>query len=98
MPRIASTWRPRKPPWRSQTSGSPTRTSAGDKDSKMSRSRKSGGPAPRPEPSRYEIQLTRAAERGLSGLSKSDLRKVDAKIQALAENPRPTGAKKLEGV
>ena len=42
--------------------------------------------------------MTRAAERGLSGLSKSDLRKVDAKIQALAENPRPAGAKKLEGV
>jgi mRNA interferase RelE/StbE len=64
----------------------------------MSRSRKSGGPAPRPEPSRYEIVLTRAAERGLSGLSKSDFRKVDARIQALAADPRPATSKKLEGV
>jgi mRNA interferase RelE/StbE len=64
----------------------------------MSRSRKSGNPAPRPEPSRYEIVLTRAAERGLSGLSRSDFRKVDARIQALAGDPRPATAKKLEGV
>jgi mRNA interferase RelE/StbE len=64
----------------------------------MSRSRKSGAPAPRPEPSRYEIVLTRAAERGLSVLSKSDFRKVDARIQALADNPRDATSKKLEGV
>ena len=63
----------------------------------MSRSRKSGGPAPGPEPSRYKIVLTRAAERGLSSLSKSNLRKVDAKIQALADDPRPAGVKKLIG-
>jgi mRNA interferase RelE/StbE len=44
------------------------------------------------------VVLTRAAERGLAGLSKADLRRVDAKIRALAEDPRPAGAKKLEGV
>ena len=42
--------------------------------------------------------MTRAAERGLSGLSKADLRRVDLKIRALADDPRPAGAKKLEGV
>jgi mRNA interferase RelE/StbE len=62
----------------------------------MSRSRKSG-PVPTPEPRRYEVQLTRAAERGLSGLSKADLRRIDAKIRALADDPRPHGVKKLEG-
>lgn len=63
----------------------------------MSRSRKSG-PAPRPEPSRCEVVLTRAAERGLSALSRSDFRKVDAKVQGLAKDPRPAGVKKLEGI
>jgi mRNA interferase RelE/StbE len=62
-----------------------------------SRNRNRGGPAPGPEPSRYEIVLTRAAERGLSALSRSDLRKVDARIRALADDPRPPGSKKLAG-
>ncbi len=64
----------------------------------MSRSRKSDVPQPAPEPKRYEIVLTRAAERGLGSLSKADLRRVDAKILGLAETPRPPGTKKLEGV
>jgi mRNA interferase RelE/StbE len=34
----------------------------------------------------------------LSELSRADLRRVDARIRALADNPRPPGAKKLEGV
>lgn len=58
----------------------------------MSQSRKSD-----PEPRRDEILLTRAAERGLSGLSKADFRRIDAKIRALADDPRPSGVKKLEG-
>ena len=65
----------------------------------MSRSRRRNPvPGPGQGPRRYEIVLTRAAERGLSALSRSDLRKVDAKIQALADDPRPAGSKKLEGV
>ena len=63
----------------------------------MSRRRKGGAQQPPPEPRRYEILLTRAAERGLASLSKSELRRVDAKIQGLAEIPRPPGVKKLEG-
>ncbi|MGB0067142.1 MAG: type II toxin-antitoxin system RelE/ParE family toxin [Isosphaeraceae bacterium] len=64
----------------------------------MSRSRKSGIQQPPPEPKRNEIVLTRAAERGLASLPKTELRRVDAKIQGLAEIPRPPGVKKLEGV
>ena len=64
----------------------------------MSRSRQSDVPQPAPEPKRYRIVLTRAAQRGLGSLSKADLRRVDARILALAETPRPLGAKKLEGV
>ena len=60
----------------------------------MSRSRKSGIQQPPPEPKRYEIVLTRAAERGLASLPKTELRRVDAKIQGLAEIPRPPGVKK----
>jgi mRNA interferase RelE/StbE len=41
--------------------------------------------------------LTRAAERGLAALPKADFRRIDAKIQALAEVPHPSGSKKLEG-
>jgi len=64
----------------------------------MSRSRKRGIQQPPPDPKRYEIVLTRAAERGLASLPKTELRRVDAKIQGLAGIPRPPGVKKLEGV
>jgi mRNA interferase RelE/StbE len=64
----------------------------------MSRSRKSAIQQPPPEPKRNEIVLTSAAERGLASLPKTELRRVDAKIQGLAEIPRPPGVKKLEGV
>lgn len=48
-------------------------------------------------PREYRVELTRAAERDLRGLSRDVLRRVDRKIQALANDPRPHGAKKLEG-
>jgi mRNA interferase RelE/StbE len=48
-------------------------------------------------PRAYRIELTRAAERDLRGLSRDVLRRVDRKIQALSNDPRPHGAKKLEG-
>jgi mRNA interferase RelE/StbE len=46
---------------------------------------------------RYEIVLTRAARRDLTSLPKDVLPRADARILALASNPRPRGAKKLEG-
>ena len=48
-------------------------------------------------PRAYRIELTRAAERDLRGLSRDVLRRVDRKIQALSNDPRPHGSKKLEG-
>ncbi len=59
--------------------------------------RKRSGPEPRPEPSRYEIQLTRAAERGLASLPKADTSRVDAAILGLAADRHPPGSKKLQG-
>ena len=60
-------------------------------------SRKRNGREPGPEPSRYEIQFTRAAERGLASLPKADLRRVDAAILGLADDRHPPGSKKLQG-
>ena len=45
----------------------------------------------------YRIDLTPAARRDLSKLPRDVLRRVDAHILALAQNPYPAGAKKLEG-
>jgi mRNA interferase RelE/StbE len=50
-----------------------------------------------PEPERYAIEFTRAAERGLAALPKHVLQRMDAAIGALAEEPRPPGSKKLRG-
>jgi mRNA interferase RelE/StbE len=60
-------------------------------------SKKRNGPEPRPAPRRHEIQLTRAARHGLSTLPKAVLRRVDAAILALADDPHPPGSKKLQG-
>lgn len=59
--------------------------------------KKRGGREAGPGPRRYEIRLTRAAERGLAALPKADLRRVDAKILALADDPHPPGSQKLQG-
>ena len=64
----------------------------------MSRKRKSSPNEPRPGPRRYEVALTRRARQGLLDLTVRDFRRVDAKIAALAGDPRPQGVKKLEGV
>lgn len=45
----------------------------------------------------YRVELTPAALRDLRRLPKEILRRIDARILALADNPRPPGAKKLEG-
>ena len=45
----------------------------------------------------YRIELTPAARRDLAALSHEVLRRIDAHIRALAQNPHPPGAKKLQG-
>jgi mRNA interferase RelE/StbE len=44
----------------------------------------------------YRIEVTPAARRDLTKLPSETLRRVDAHILALAENPFPAGAKKLQ--
>ena len=46
---------------------------------------------------KYAIVFTPAAKRDLNALPRTILRRVDAKIQSLRENPRPQNMKKLRG-
>ena len=46
----------------------------------------------------YRIQFQRDAERELTSLPARDRVRVAARIEALADDPRPHGAKKLSGV
>jgi mRNA interferase RelE/StbE len=45
----------------------------------------------------YEVYLEAAAERDLRKLSKEIFHRIIPRIQALAENPRPQGCRKLAG-
>ncbi len=45
----------------------------------------------------YSVRLDRSAERELKRLPAKVLGRVDAKLGALAEDPRPRGAVKLQG-
>ena len=45
----------------------------------------------------YGIEATPAARRDLRALSGRILQRIDRKIRALAEDPRPRGVEKLEG-
>jgi mRNA interferase RelE/StbE len=45
----------------------------------------------------YRIELKPSAVRALSSLPKKDQRRISAKIDSLAKNPRPPGAEKIEG-
>jgi len=45
----------------------------------------------------YELQVERAAQRQIRRLPQEAFRRVEAVIDALAEEPRPRGAKKLGG-
>jgi len=45
----------------------------------------------------YKIVIKPSAVKELEKLSKKDLRKVTARIQALAQDPRPLGCQKLSG-
>lgn len=45
----------------------------------------------------YSLEIKRAAARELGELPSKDLPRVAARIQALAEEPRPHGSEKLSG-
>jgi mRNA interferase RelE/StbE len=45
----------------------------------------------------YSVYLSPGAERDLGALDKPAQRRVVARIEALASNPRPTGVTKLQG-
>lgn len=45
----------------------------------------------------YQIELTRSVRQSLKSLPRSILKRIDAKILSLAENPRPQDAKMLRG-
>lgn len=45
----------------------------------------------------YRIEVTPAAQRDLKALPRDVLKRVDAKILALADNPRPSGSRLLRG-
>jgi mRNA interferase RelE/StbE len=45
----------------------------------------------------YSIKLKPSAKRQLTKLHKAIVPRLQAKIDALAENPRPDGCKKLQG-
>ncbi len=47
---------------------------------------------------RYSIFIKKSAAKELEGLPKRDLVKVLARIEGLAEDPRPPGAEKLAGL
>jgi mRNA interferase RelE/StbE len=45
----------------------------------------------------YSIQILPSAERDLAALDKPLRQRIAARIDALADNPRPSGVKKLQG-
>lgn len=46
---------------------------------------------------KYRITIKKSAVKELEALPKKDLQRIIKRIQALAENPRPQGSKKLSG-
>ncbi len=45
----------------------------------------------------YSVTVKKSVAKDLSGLPKKDVRRILAAIQALADQPRPPGSKKLSG-
>jgi mRNA interferase RelE/StbE len=45
----------------------------------------------------YRLQDTAAARRDLQALPREILRRIEARIQALAEHPRPRGVERVRG-
>ena len=46
---------------------------------------------------RYSLEIKHSAQKELDALDDAVFAKVDSKILALSENPRPAGCKKLKG-
>ena len=46
---------------------------------------------------KYRVELKRSAQKELEDLSSALIERTLTKLQALEENPRPTGCKKLKG-
>lgn len=46
----------------------------------------------------YKIFFKKSVEKDLNRISKIDLKKIIARITALADNPRPPGCEKLTGL
>lgn len=46
---------------------------------------------------RYSLEIKQSAQRELDSLDDSVFRRIDRKILALADNPRPPGCTKLRG-
>ncbi len=46
---------------------------------------------------RYRVQIERRAQKALDALPRDLRRRIAAKVDALAANPRPPGVRKLEG-
>jgi mRNA interferase RelE/StbE len=46
---------------------------------------------------RYHLEIKKSAQKELDALDDALFDRVDRKILSLAENPRPTGCKKLRG-
>ncbi|MEN6576349.1 MAG: type II toxin-antitoxin system RelE/ParE family toxin [Phycisphaerales bacterium] len=44
---------------------------------------------------RYKLEITSSAAKELSDIPREDLRRIVTRIQALADDPRPPGSKKL---
>jgi len=47
-------------------------------------------------PPRYRVEIAPSAQRELSKLPRNVQKRIDERIRALAENPRPAGSRKLE--
>jgi len=46
---------------------------------------------------KYSLEIKQSAQKELDSLDDSVFRRIDRKILALADNPRPPGCKKLRG-
>jgi mRNA interferase RelE/StbE len=46
---------------------------------------------------RYDLEIKKSAQKELDALNDALFNRVDRKILSLAENPRPSGCKKLRG-
>jgi mRNA interferase RelE/StbE len=55
------------------------------------------GPARSAAVANYSLQIKPSAQKELDKLADAVFDRIDRKILALAENPRPTGCKKLRG-